>query len=264
MSMFRKSGSTGVISETGFDIKSWDGKNGKDGYRTVSFNFKFRPDGADEAVSRFIPAGFVYEGTEVSKDGTTLENAEEGGILQDNTEFSRFIGSMVEAGYPEASLPEDGRNFSCLEGYRVTLTQWKDEEATKKFGQRKGKDGKAYDRTETRVAKVIGREEVKAAAGAKKTTATKPANGAKSAVDIERADEVLKLILGAAKDNTISRGKLKSAFLKYALGANSLVQKDERTAFQDLIASEAYLVGAMGRDVVTYDGEAKDQPISLM
>lgn len=265
MGMFRKQGGggvTGVITAVTFDIKDWPGKNGKQAYSTLSANVKLQADGATEAADRFLNAGFVYEGMSVSEDGTTLLNEAEGAIIQEDTEFARFIGSAIEKGVPESDLDETGRTFTGLVGYRVTLINEVDAEATKQFGKRKGKDGKEYNRTETRVSEVFGKEAVK---GAKKS-ASKPAAkvAAKSdspAVDTETADVVLGELLSIAPNKTIERGGLNAAMVKYAI-KNGL-KSPERDALRNTLMDTDYLAGAVGRGLISYKSDVKGEPISL-
>jgi hypothetical protein len=271
MSMFRKSGgSTGVIQSVGFSTKEWDGDNGP--YSTLSFDFTFLIDGGTEPVNRFLNAGFLNDGVSVNDDGTLSVEEEGQAAIGENTEFARFIGSLVEQGFPEANLDPNGLDWSALVGTRLTLTQWVDEEATKKFGTRKSKkNGKEYKRSETRVGKLLGMPgETKTAAPAKgkaapKATAAKgAAKGAakkQEAADTTAADNAIVEILGDAKDNTVLRGAISMAVVKYC--AKNKMSAEEREPLRKQLADEAYLADATERGVIKYDGAAKGQPITL-
>jgi hypothetical protein len=267
MGMFRKqAGVSGVVSNTSWDIKEWPGKNGGEPYSTLSLQFDFKVDGADEPQQRFVNAGFVYEGTSVSEDGKTLVNDEiDGGIVQEDSEFARFIGSLIAAGFPEADLDINGRNFESIEGTRIQLTNWVDEEATKKFGKRTVKKGpnkgKEYSRTELRVSKVYEAEAAKATAKpAAKAAASKKAVAAEPQ-DTERADTVIVEILADTKDNTVSRTSLSAAVVKYAL--KNKLGSEERDSLRKQLTDEAYLMEATERGVIAYLPKEKGQPVAL-
>jgi hypothetical protein len=263
MGMFRKSGGfDGTITGVSFDIKEWEAKKGGEAYSTISVQLDVHVDGAEESSPRFLNAGFSYDGTTVSEDGHSLESDSDGAIIQENTEFARFIGSLVEKGFPEATLEAgNGRNFDMLVGTRVQLTQWVDEEATAKFGKRKSKkDGKEYNRTELRVAQVYAMPDPNAKKAAVKKVTGKPvvkaapakaSKATAASLDTDDVDNAITEILASTKDNTVARGSLNSAIIRYALANKETVDREAlRKALND-----DYLTDAAERGVVTFDGK---------
>lgn len=270
MGMFRKQqGQTGTITDYSFDIKEWESKKkGVGTYSTLSYNFKFKVDGADEPVERFLNAGFVYEGTTISDDGRTLENDDvDGGIIQEDTEFARFVGSLIEKGFDESQLDESGRNFEALIGQRLQLVNWTDDEATKKFGKRKSKkDGKEYNRTETRVAQVYEKEEVKATKGkaaksTSKPTSKTPKQEEVEEVDTAQADEVITELVSDAKGNVIPRTGISAQVVRYAL--KKRLSTDVRDQLRATLMDVEYLKDAADRGIISFNPKGKGEPIGL-
>lgn len=278
MGMFKKSaGADGVISGYKFEVKEWPSKEkGGDPYFKLSFAFDFMVDGATEPQQRFMDAGFFYpETASVSDDGLTLVAEGEDGIIQENSEFARFVASLVEKGFPESSLDQTGRNFEAIIGTRIKLVNWVDKEATEKFGKRvakKGKNkGKSYDRTELRVETVhaLPEEGGKKPAAAKKTaakpaaTATKGKAAAKTAApdrDLEALETALVTILGD-NDGKLPRSSVSSKVVGYAL--KNKLDTAARDALRKDLSDESVLAQLVERGNITYDASDKKQIIAL-
>jgi hypothetical protein len=179
-------GVTATILGITFDSKDWPAKSkGKDGYSTLSAKLTFRLDGATADAFTFIPAGFFYpENQTISEDGTTLGSDRDGAIIGGDTEFASFINS-IDALDPSIFENGDGRNFSQVNGLRVTFDRVIDEAKTKQFGKRKGKtkDGKTaeFNRDYLVVKAVLGKVDVKAASSPAKSAAAPKAAAAKAA-----------------------------------------------------------------------------------
>ena len=274
MGMFREAGgSDGTIVSYIFTAKEWPAKKGGEPYTTLSFDFKFLADGAEEPGDRFLNAGFIHEGVTVSEDGLTLESDRDGGIIQANTEFARFFGSAVALEPKiEGLVDENGRNFEGFMGTRLQLTQWVDEEATKKFGKRVSKkDGKSYNRTETRVGAVYSLPEEKSKGKATKTAAkpaakgatAKPAKKEAAAPDTDRFDNVLLELLANAKDSTIQRSAISSMVVRYHLNNKETITTEDRETLRKALSDEDYLKDAAARGIITYNGSSKKQEIGL-
>ncbi len=264
MSMFRKAGGVvGTISNTQWKISEFESKKGAT-YSKLSFNFDFQIEGADVPQQRFVDAGFLMDGTTVSEDGKTLVNDEvDGGVIHEDTEFARWVGSLIASGYPEGQLDPTGRNYEAIEGTRVQLTFWTDKAKTEKLGQRiakKGKyAGKGFDYQEMRVAKVYGAEEGAPTAATKTTAGRKAAPKAAAAQDTSAADTVILDILADAPKNAIEYKGLNAAVVKYAI-KNKLSSAD-RDTLRAQVTDEAYLVDASTRGVISYKG--KNAPVTL-
>lgn len=270
MSLFRKQGGQdGVITGYKFEAKVWESdKKGVDPYTKLNVTLEFRPDGAEEDTKRFMDGGFLYDGTTVSDDGQNVESENEGAIIQENSEFARFIASFIEQAPPMEALLEagEGRNFAAITGARVQLVNWVDEEATKKFGKRKVKSGpnkgKEYARTELRIGKVYALPEEGAKKGTKaasKPAAAAPKGGTKKAPkkdepDTSVADTAIVAMVGAAKDGVLLKKSIGPAVVRYALSAG--IKGDEREALRKQLVSEDYLEDATARGIVVYDNEA--------
>jgi hypothetical protein len=128
MSLFKKQGGTtfaGSILEIIFEVTNWNNdaaakKAGRKPYSTFSAKVTIDKDGAQEPVTNFLEAGFIYpdRGQGVSEDGKTLTG---GAAVGENTEFARLVQSAVDAGFDVAALLDadgNGTNFSALEGGR--------------------------------------------------------------------------------------------------------------------------------------------------
>jgi hypothetical protein len=228
-------------------------------------NAKFTPlyfvltaqvDGAEKEQSTTLFAGSADE-WEISDDGLTLEAVDDSSGIRSNSDLGRFVASMVEGGFDENQLPEDGEpiNYESFVGQRVNFVQQPDEDAMKKQaktfrksngkyneqGQKKGKDGKYYNLTYLTVSEVLGEAEVvapKATAAKGKTAAAaggKKTNG-KAEPDIRAlATETLTAIL-ADNDGSIAKSKLPQAIAK-KLG----VKHPQREEVRQEVYSDAFL-----------------------
>lgn len=280
MALFKKGGGgflngvDGTIVGYKFNTKEWESKKkGGSDYSTLSVQIDVLQDGADEPVQQFIPAGFFYpENQSISDDGLTLESDSDGAIIRDDTDFARFVGSMIEAGFPEADLEAgEGRNFEAMVNQRFTFKREVDVEGTKQFGKRKDKKDpkKEYNRDWLLVAAYLGPAEASSKKGGAKKTAAKPAakpapkgKAAKAEeADTDRADEAIVELVSAAKDNVIPRAQVSSAVVRYAL-TNKLAAAD-REALRKQLFDEDYLKDAAERGVISYNGKDKKQPIGL-
>lgn len=202
-----------------------DGKPRK-GAKQSDFNplycvLSARVDGAEDDVTTTLFVGSADEFT-IEDDGHTLTPNEDG-ALRASSEFATFIVSLVEAGFPETSLPEDRINYEAMIGTRVRFVQRPNEEKTKRLGKRKGKDGKAeYARTDLVVEQVYSlatngratkKPMVKAAAPVKGKAVTKPGNG--HAADVDLDELAVETLLGILADRApINKAKLSVPVLK--------------------------------------------------
>jgi hypothetical protein len=263
MGLFKRSGGfDATITDVRFETREFEGKNGAFTKRNAVLEYLV--DGAEAPAIRFIDAGFVREGQGLSEDGRTLTSADGGGVIEENTEFARFVGSAIEKGFPESKFPEDGSSFTALAGSRMRLYNWVDEEATKKRGKRKGKDGKEYNITELRVAAVhaVGNGQVRAtqkgvakAGNGVVKAATAPKTNGKVAVapDTDRADEILLNLIGDyGKDGALERYGVSAAMVKYKIKHKEMTE-EERDSLRGLLIDEEYLTSAAERGVIAYD-----------
>lgn len=276
-SSFRKGGGfldqvDGVI--TGYEFTDvfpgGDGdskKKKKSDFHSLYVVLQVRVDGADEDVQTTLWAGDADQ-FEVSEDGHTLEPLEEGYQIGASTAWGKFITSVVvDAGFPEDELPEEEINYEVLIGRRFRFAQRLDADATKKFGKRKGKNGKEYDRRDLVATNYYpgetpvpaGKQSTKAPAGKAATTAAKPTKGktvAEAEVSVEGlAIDTLLEILKEAKDHKIAKSKVSMAVLR------KLVKHPQREDVRKVIFSDEFLGQAdMGW---SYDATDKNQTIKL-
>lgn len=227
-------------------------------------------DGSEELKTTTLSAGSA-EFFEISEDGKTLTAPDGGPVsMSASCAVAKFIGSLIDAGFPETSLSddEDSINFEPIIGTRVRFLQVVNEQTTKEYGKKVDKKtGKSYDRKNLTVSDVLslpGEQQtskttkgVKAAPtgkGKPVTAAKGKANGAVK-VDLEElAAETLLAIL-ADNDGTIDKSKL-PAKIAMKLGAKHPHKDDVRK----LIYSDAFLETENGW---SYDGSSKAQTISL-
>jgi len=300
MGLFRKSGGgflngvNGVIQSITFDSKEWG--EGEDAYTTLSACVKVLQDGAEDAVEQYLPAGFLYEDMSISADGKTIEGGNDGAVIQEGSEFAKFVQSAIETGgIGESAFDENGRNFEALEGLRVTFGKVLNkerqmaagrkklgkakaaaasEDEIMKAGRRQDKNDKTkfYNHDQLVVSAVLGREDVKPAKGAKakagakaaapKSTAAKggKANGAAKTVeeDYTAADALLVDLLADAKGNTINKASISSLIVRKALADD--MDNETRDGFRKLLASDEYLAREAGW---TFAASEKNQPIAL-
>lgn len=218
----------------------------------------FKVDGSDDTETTTVFAGNADD-FEISDDGKSLTPID-GGALYGGKPFAKFIESLVLAGFPESNLPDDDEpiNYEAALGTRMRLTQRVDEEATKRLGKKKSKDGKKeYDRKDTVVDKVYSLPgDSKPAAKGSKPTAGKPAKGKGKEFDLDEASaEILVALLGDAKDNTLQKAHLPNLLVK-------AIKKDNpnREDIRRRVYSDDFLETENGW---SYDASSKKQLIVL-
>lgn len=192
-----------------------------------------RVDGADEDTVTNLKVAGDFDRWAVSDNGHTITPVDKNGDVEEDRElsakaaFSKYIHSLVHPldggeGFPEERLPEKEFNFEAIIGTRQRTIQLTDAERTKEFGKRKSKDGKEYDRQDLVVETVYDLPEAEGKTnGRAKATSGKPVAGKKGskpakeeAVDVaEVATQSLLSYLEAAKDNTLSKRKIKVKLL---------------------------------------------------
>jgi len=208
----------------GGKAKTKRSKSGDGDFTPGYVKISFKTDGASEVQQTSLYFGNA-ESFEISDDGKTLTPVEEGFGLSGNTEFARFIESLVMAGFPETNLPEDDINYEAIINWRMRLHQVVNEEATKKLGKQKNKKtGREYERRDLRVLDVYGPVETKTVGKGSSKSAVKAvtaksgkANGASKSNNDEveaLAIDTLQTILNAAGANGLIKTKLPLAITK--------------------------------------------------
>ena len=276
------SGVAGTIVGYSFDAKQWDAKKkGGDPYTTLSVELEIKPDGADGPVSQFLQAGFLYENHSISDDGQTLESDNDRAIIAEDSEIAKFLQSAVDAGLDENPFVEANlRNLSGLVNQRFVFKRVVDEEGTKKFGKRKGKDkdGKVqeYNRDFLLVAEYLGEVEPEKKGSGRKATAAKTStavkgggkvNGAAKNAEVEalveQAEGVLVTIL-ADVDKAVDRTGLSAKIVRYStenkFSEDAAEHNSIRESLRKLIGSEDFLSRENGW---TFDPKSKGQPVML-
>lgn len=256
-----------------------DPKTKKEKFHSLYFLLSGRADGADENVSTSLFAGGADD-FNISEDGKTIWDAayetEEEAIAAEaekpgstrslgaGTALGKFITSLVQAGFPETSLPEDRINFEPIVSTRVRFVQKKDEESTKKLGKRKdAKTGKEYDRQDLLVDQVYDLPGAEAPAAvatpAKKvgvgktppTSQAKPLGGAKAgakgkaaapaAVDIDAlTTTTLTAILAEERDAETGIGSIQKSKLSMRV-LKALMKDPNRDDVRKRIFEDAFL-----------------------
>lgn len=240
-------------------IKGPDGKPTDAPHNLYCF-LTVQVDGAEEPTTTTIKVG-NWDDWNVSEDGKTIwdasfetvEEAEENDAkarqIASGSAFGKLMASVCEAGFPMSLLPEARNNFEAIVGARVRFVQRKDEERTKKFGQRKSKDGKSYDRKDLVVDQVYSYEGSEEQAPAAPAPAKKPAAAAKPGVkapakgapkapafDLDaETSATLKDILAAAKGAPVKKNNLSMAVLKVRMNDKN------REAIRKRIFDDAFL-----------------------
>lgn len=289
MSMFRKpggggflAGQSGTILAYKFDAKTWQSeRKGVGDYRTLSVEIVILPDGQTDPVQQFLKAGFLYDGTEISADGLTLESDDERPIIQEDTEFAQFIGSIVAQEPALEAQMADGRNFEAITGYRVTFGRVPDVDGQMATGRKRlGAKAKSASDAEIMIAgrrldpkdksksypldflvvtAVLGKAVAAAKAGKKTAAPVKkatngsgkvmPAPAAASGLDDTKTAAVLIDLLAETDGNQILASVLPSAIVKHTLVHAEL--KPLRADLQRAVAVEAFLQLEQGW---SYDG----------
>jgi hypothetical protein len=225
------------------------GKKSSD-FTPLFFILSARVDGADEDVTTTLNAGNA-DNFEISDDGKTLTPVEDGYELSANSALGKFITSLCEAGFPETNLPEDTINYEPIIGTRVRFVQVRNEEATKKYGKRKSKDGREFDRQDLKISNVLDLPSAKggkANGAAQKGPKGKAAKGGGDDV-ADLAAQTLRDILEAA-DGAVPVDKLKMKVFA-AFGAKH-PQRAMRDPVHKYLADADNLDGIEG---VVYDSD---------
>lgn len=236
-------------------------KGKKSDFNPLYFVLSARVDGADEDVTTTMFAGSADD-FEITDDGHTLVPVDNDGGLRANSDLAIFINSLVEAGFPETSLPEDSINYEAIIGTRVRFEQRNNDEKTKRLGKRKGKDGKEYNRQDLVVMAVYSlpgtskpatkgksAPAVKTKPGAvAPTSRAKVVDAADNDALLELADETLVGII-SSRGGTILKGKLSVPTL------NALKGNPQRQDVQKLFISDEYLTreNGWGYDATTQE-----------
>lgn len=256
-------------------------KKGSDEFTPLYTVLSVKVDGASDIQTTTIFTGNADD-FEISADGKTLTPVEDNGGLRANSDFSKLIGSLVEAGFPETSLPEDEEpiNYEAIIGTRVTFTQVRDEDAMAKAakkwrqsggkfneaGQKKGKDGKYYNLQYLTVSVVLGLPDVDDTLATKRTakaSTTRPGANVKAAggkpngkaVDLDAlAKDTLLEILGE------NDGKLMKSKLPGKIASKLGPKHPHREEIRKLIYADDFLAT---EDGWTYDQASKNQLIEL-
>ncbi len=212
----------------------------KDKFHSLFARLTVRVDGADADVSTSLFVGNADDYA-ITDNGHTIEGPDLG-----VSALTKFIGSLVTAGFPDTNLPEDKINFTSVIGARVRTIQQTDAERTKKIGKRKGKDGREYDQKDLLVDQfygMVGGAQVPAGSSTAAASSAAPAAPAGNVGDA--AATLLMDILAKAKDNKIAKAKLNSAIVGATVG------NPQREALRKYLLEDANLQAIEG---VTFDG----------
>jgi hypothetical protein len=230
-------------------IKGADGKPMEKPH-TLNVLLTVRVDGADEDTTTTLKAANNFDDWTVSEDGYTIEPADGSDqALSAGTSFAKFITSLCEAdARVEGLLPEDSINYQGIIGIRARTVQRKDEERTKKYGQKVDKKtGKGYDRKDLVVETVYelpgegqpaAKSKPAAKGGAKAAPATKTAKGkAPAAPEVSVEDLAKQTLIDIATENKGSIAKSKIS-MKVLL---KLGQHPQREDVRKLLFSDDFL-----------------------
>jgi hypothetical protein len=232
-------------------------------FRPLYALLTFQVDGADEPVqtTRFVGSADDFE---IEDDGKTLVPANEDVALRASAEFSLFIQTLVEAGFPEDRLSEEAINFESVLGTRLRLAQRTNDEKTKKLGPRVDKKTKkSYAWTDLVVeavydlpgkGKAVGRPAGpgKAGAGGSKGKGASAPGAKKTSADVDYTEEATDVLLTIlAERSPIAKGKLRVPVLKALTGKPA----DERDGIYKALFDEDFLASEQGW---TYDADAEE------
>lgn len=249
----------------------------EDKFHSLFMELHARVDGADEDVTQnlFVGNADLFK---ISDDGLTIwdaeyETAEEADAAKDTlqlgqgTPVTKFIVSLVEAGFPVANLSDSqSTNLEAIIGSRVRFGQQDvlDKDGKVKMREaKKGKfKGKKFPDTTTVVTKfyelpkaagkkAAAKAEPKATKGAKATKAAEPEGD--DAVT-ELATTTLVAIL-KKKGGTIAKSKVSMAVL------DEIMKHKLREPVRKLVNTDAFLERCDGWK---YDSDVKSQPITLL
>lgn len=250
----------GVLQDYEFttEFPGGEGKKSKkknSDFTALYFVLTVAVDGVDDPAVTTLFVGSADD-FEIENDGKTLTPVDETSGLRQNSDFYKFINSLVEAGFPESSLPEDEINFEAILGSRVRLVQQVDEEATARLGKKKSKDGKKeYSRTWLKVASVAALPGKGGKATGKADSKGKSKGKAAEADDEEDevttlATESLLALLKKAPKNTILKKKLPVQIMNQ-VGA----KHPQREAVRKMVTSDDFLSAGDGW---SYDDESQE------
>ncbi len=223
-------------------IKGQDGKTIEKPH-TLNCLLTVRVDGADEDTTTTLKVAGNFDDWTVSEDGYTIEPTEEGKELAAGTAFAKFISSLCEADpRVEALLPEDRINYQGIIGIRLRTVQRKDDERTKKFGQKiDKKTGKGYDRKDLVVDQVYELPGSAPAPASSKKTAAAPAKGkgkpapAAESENLEQLSKDTLVSIIADAGGEIAKSKLSMKVL------TKLMQHPLREDVRKQVFSDAFL-----------------------
>lgn len=185
-------------------------------------------DGAEDTVTQHLFVG-DYDQWEIGENGTSVVPHDEANQFGQSAPFSKFVASLVKAGFPEEDLPEDFE-FEVLKGQRCRFGQEvvidRKTNKPKVRVAKKGKfKGREFPDTTTIVTAYYGMEEDEAPVVKGKTT-SKPASGSKPAAAVkgktskkaeqtpeDLAGTLVIQVLEEAKDSTIKKPKLRMLVL---------------------------------------------------
>lgn len=245
-------------------------------------------DGRDETTQQPLFVGDADQ-FEVVEDGRALSGT---AALSKSSDFYIFMDSLSHPvdggdGFDETNFPEDPEglvaDFSAMRGARVMFDWKKNDQKTKKLGQRvvKGKGGKPdmkFDREDLVVAVYYGQTDVDAAEApkvnkpgkttapaAKSTKTTKAGSTPAPAFNVtEVAGQNIAACLVAAKDNKLTINKL-SVKLLSALGAETADVREEVRAWALKGDNLKSLVGSgYAPDAKEFSYDASSQTLSLV
>ena len=160
----RKGG--GFLNDVAIKVVGYEFTNKAPGSGTASawvyFVLKYTQADSDAPQTHSMFVGSL-EDYVISEDGQSLLSPDGGNVVfNGKTRFGRFITTLLEKGFPEASLPDltagAPLSLTAIIGYRLNMIQEVDVKGTAKRGKRKDpKTGKEYDRTNSVVGAVLGK-----------------------------------------------------------------------------------------------------------
>jgi hypothetical protein len=245
----------GIITDYQFtDVFPGDGEKSNKKKGSKDFNALYciltaRVDGADEDVTTTLFAGSADD-FEISEDGHVLDPLVDGGALRQGTSFFKFIESLVEKGFPDSNFPEDTIDFTAMLNTRVTFVQVVDEEATKRLGKKKSKDGtKEYNRTDLKVSAVLALPAAEGKKGAAATSAKGSTKGKKQEEPEEEdfTDEATNALVAVVAD---AGGSIAKSKLSVKIAQKIGLKNPNREAIRALALDDEFLAGVDG---LTYD-----------
>jgi hypothetical protein len=223
-------------------------------FTSLFVRLTIQEDGKEGPTEQSLFAGNGSE-WRISRDGRTITALEDGAQLWGGTDWSTFLDSAIEAGFPVTELPEDDEpiTYQALVGRRYRFHQVVNPEKTAKLGKRRDpKTGKEYDRRDLCVLTYYGTGTTTSGA----TKGGKPNGEATGDADVAAlATTTLTNILKAAKNHTIRYADLK---LKVTMALMGNPLRNEVRAFLE----DEENLGAL--EGIAYDRESKGREIALI